>query len=83
MAFTELMVEGGSYNGFLDFYRLQAEALSAQPGMPEPGEAMVRLLAPPSVSAVQVLSGRSLTVVESDARPLLGAGWNRVAASNG
>jgi predicted phage terminase large subunit-like protein len=71
-----------SNRGIFELYRQQAEALR-RGQMPGPS---VRLRAPAGIGAVQTLSGRHLNVAadgtvemsESDAAPLLGAGWERV-----
>ena len=75
-----------SNRGIFELYRQRAEALRR-------GEApgpVVRLRAPRGVGAVQTLSGRHLNVAndgtvemsETDAAPLLSAGWVRVAAGD-
>ena len=72
--------------GIFELYRRRAEELRRGQA---PGR-QVRLRAPPGVGAVQTLSGRHLNVAadgtvemsETDAAPLLSAGWVTVGAGD-
>ena len=72
----------GVADGWLEYYAQLAGEATAKPAGP-----MVRLLAPPGVSHVQVLSGKEIAVpndrviqvTEDDARPLIGAGFKRLS----
>jgi hypothetical protein len=77
---TELMVLGNNNTSFLDYMEAQVKAAW---GMPSAVEPMVKLQAPVGISHAQLWSGRHVTVpndrivemTETDAGPLLGAGW--------
>ena len=70
-------------SGWLEFMKWSAGHSNDEP----PKGPMVRLLAPPGVSHVQVLSGKEIAVpndriiqvTEDDARPLIGAGFKRLS----
>ena len=74
-----------THRGIFEYYRQLAERLRQGDEMTGP---MVRLRAPAGVGAVQTLSRRHLNVAndgtvemsESDAVPLLAAGWEKVDA---
>jgi hypothetical protein len=77
-----VMAGGRPGNGWLDYMRWQAGFAPE----PDADNRVVKLMAPAHCSHVQVLSGHQLTIppdrilqlTESDARPLLGAGFARV-----
>ena len=91
-ALTELLVENrNSTLGFLHFIASEAGAAGAAGG-DGPGqlERLVRVIAPPGIGAARLFSGRDVSVpwdgspiemLESDAKPLLSAGWRRAPAS--
>jgi hypothetical protein len=73
--------------GIFELYRMLAEEAR---GLRPRRERLVRMRAPRGVGAVQTLSGRHLNVAndgtvemsETDASPLLSAGWERVDAGD-
>jgi phage terminase large subunit-like protein len=89
---TEVLVNQNLTTGFLDFYAAEAARvgtpIAAGPGGPSL-ERLVRLVPPPGIGGVRLLSGRDATLwpgdilecTADDAKPLINAGWQR-AASN-
>ena len=81
---TELMIEGGSSIGFLDYMEAQAKAVWGMPSSLD--EPMIKLLAPIGMGSAQLWSGRTINIptnrivemAASDAKPLIGAGWVKV-----
>ncbi len=81
------MATGASEPGILAYYREECAAYERgdhpfSPARPK----TIRVMAPAGVSHVQVLSGRSIGIPadrileldESDAKPLIGAGWRLI-----
>ena len=88
---TELLVENRSSSlGFLGYYAGLAGAGGAVPTPDGPQVERLVLMKPPRPGSARLLSGRDvhswdcapIEMLESDARPLLSAGWTRAPANS-